>query len=125
MIVVGHSLNGLILPLVAARRPVAALVYLCAFVPLEGKSLSDQFRSSHAADPDLRRAPASPTGTAARTGPTRRPRGAALYPDLTDEDAAWAFAQLRPQAPTSQPSRTRSGCRPCAASRSSAPTTPS
>ena len=46
VIVVGHSLNGLILPLVAARRPVAALVYLCAFLPLEGKSLDDQFRDA-------------------------------------------------------------------------------
>ena len=40
VIVVGHSLNGLVLPLVAARRPVTALVYLCALVPLEGKSLA-------------------------------------------------------------------------------------
>ena len=46
VILVGHSLNGLILPLVAARRPVAALVYLCAFLPLEGKSLDDQFATS-------------------------------------------------------------------------------
>jgi len=32
-IVVGHSLGGLTIPLVAARRRVHQLVYLCAFVP--------------------------------------------------------------------------------------------
>ena len=46
VVVVGHSLSGLVLPLVAARRPVRALVYLCAFVPLDGKSMGDQFRDS-------------------------------------------------------------------------------
>ena len=46
VVVVAHSLNGLVAPLVAARRPVRALVYLAAFVPVEGESMNDQFRSS-------------------------------------------------------------------------------
>jgi pimeloyl-ACP methyl ester carboxylesterase len=46
VVVAGHSLSGLVLPHVAARRPVRALVYLCAFVPLDGKSMGDQFRDS-------------------------------------------------------------------------------
>jgi pimeloyl-ACP methyl ester carboxylesterase len=37
VIVVGHSLAGLVIPLIAARRPVRALVYLCALVPTPGE----------------------------------------------------------------------------------------
>ena len=36
-ILVGHSLGGLTIPLVAARRRVQRLVYLCAFVPRPGR----------------------------------------------------------------------------------------
>ena len=36
----GHSLGGLAITLVAARRPVRHLVYLCAYVPDVGKSLA-------------------------------------------------------------------------------------
>lgn len=35
-VVVGHSLAGHVLPLVAARRPVSRLVFLCAMVPDPG-----------------------------------------------------------------------------------------
>jgi len=38
-IVVGHSLGGLTIPLVAQRRPVRLLVFLCAAVPEIGRSL--------------------------------------------------------------------------------------
>jgi pimeloyl-ACP methyl ester carboxylesterase len=101
VIVVGHSLNGLILPLVNARRPVAAIVYLCALVPLEGKSLADQLADSTL--PILTFPEPPPRDDEGRSQwtdmeATRR----WLYPDLTDADAAWAFGQLRPQTPTSQ-----------------------
>jgi pimeloyl-ACP methyl ester carboxylesterase len=101
VIVVGHSLNGLILPLVAARRPVSALVYLCAFIPVEGQSMNDQFRSSP--EPVLTfEASPEPDGHGRSHWPEEAAARRGLYPDLTDEDAAWAFAQLRAQAPTSQ-----------------------
>ena len=101
VIVVGHSLNGLILPLVAARRPVSALVYLCAFIPVEGQSMNDQFRSSP--EPVLTfEASPEPDGHGRSHWPDEAAARRGLYPDLTDEDAAWAFAQLRPQAPTTQ-----------------------
>ena len=38
LVVVGHSLGGLTIPLVADRRPVRRLVYLCALVPEPGRS---------------------------------------------------------------------------------------
>ena len=39
VVLVGHSLGGVTIPLVAARRPVRALVYLCAFVPTPGEPI--------------------------------------------------------------------------------------
>jgi len=42
VVLVGHSYNGNTIPLVAARRPVSHLVYLCAMVPDIGRSVVDQ-----------------------------------------------------------------------------------
>ena len=100
LVVVGHSLAGLTIPLVAARRPVRRLVYLCAIVPEFGRSLADQV----AADPDLYD-PVTRTHpgrlTAADGTTTLRDAAAArdiFYQDCTPDDVAWAFARLRPQA---------------------------
>jgi pimeloyl-ACP methyl ester carboxylesterase len=41
VVLVGHSLAGNTIPLVAARRPVSRLVYLCALVPQPGRSHSE------------------------------------------------------------------------------------
>jgi pimeloyl-ACP methyl ester carboxylesterase len=41
-ILVGHSMGGLIIPIVAANRPVRRLVFLAAFLPAPGKSANDQ-----------------------------------------------------------------------------------
>jgi len=49
VVVVAHSLAGTTGALVAARRPVRHLVYLCAAVPEGGKSLIDQWQ----AEPDM------------------------------------------------------------------------
>ena len=42
VVLVGHSYGGHTVPLVAARRPLHHLVYLCALVPDVGRSLFDQ-----------------------------------------------------------------------------------
>jgi pimeloyl-ACP methyl ester carboxylesterase len=42
VVVVGHSYAGNTIPLVAARRPLRHLVYLCAMIPDVGRSLADQ-----------------------------------------------------------------------------------
>ena len=39
VVLVGHSLGGVTIPVVAARRPVRGLVYLCAFVPTPGEPI--------------------------------------------------------------------------------------
>jgi pimeloyl-ACP methyl ester carboxylesterase len=42
VVLVGHSYGGNTVPLVAARRPIRHLVYLCAMIPDIGRSLFDQ-----------------------------------------------------------------------------------
>lgn len=42
VVLVGHSYAGNTIPLVAARRPVRHLVYLCAMIPDVGRSLAEQ-----------------------------------------------------------------------------------
>ena len=49
LVLVGHSLAGLIIPLVPARRPVRRLIFLHALLPRPGVSVVDQFR----AEPDM------------------------------------------------------------------------
>jgi pimeloyl-ACP methyl ester carboxylesterase len=44
VVVVAHSLGGATGTLVAARRPVRRLVYLCAAVPQAGRSFYDQWQ---------------------------------------------------------------------------------
>jgi pimeloyl-ACP methyl ester carboxylesterase len=100
LVLVGHSLGGLTIPLVAARRPVRRLIYLCAIVPELGQSLAQQV----AADPSLyhevvRTHPGRLTAPDGTT--TLRDAAAArdvFYHDCTPEDVEWAFARLRPQA---------------------------
>jgi pimeloyl-ACP methyl ester carboxylesterase len=99
VIVVGHSLGGMTIPLVAARRPVRALVYLCALVPIPGASMAEQLR----AEPDTF-VPGYETGLGP-PGADRNRRWAdfavaheTMYGDCTEADARWAFERLRPQS---------------------------
>jgi pimeloyl-ACP methyl ester carboxylesterase len=99
VVLVGHSLAGYTIPLVAARRPVSRLVYLCAVVPIPGRS----FREQLALEPDSL-LPGSEDGVS-EPDELERTRwvdeaGArrALYADCDDEDAHAAFARLRWQA---------------------------
>jgi pimeloyl-ACP methyl ester carboxylesterase len=96
VVVVGHSLGGLTIPRVAAVRPVRALVFLCALVPVPGSSLVDQMRADDGPLPagfgaalqrDARGRSFWPQGTAA----------SGMYPDCSEADARWAAARLRPQ----------------------------
>ncbi|OBB65550.1 alpha/beta fold hydrolase [Mycobacterium sp. 852014-50255_SCH5639931] len=49
VVLVGHSYGGHTIPLVADRRPVSHLVYLCALVPDIGRSVLDQLQD----EPDM------------------------------------------------------------------------
>jgi pimeloyl-ACP methyl ester carboxylesterase len=49
VVAVRHSYGGMVIPSVAARRPVRHLVYVCAGIPDIGRSLADQLRD----EPDM------------------------------------------------------------------------
>jgi pimeloyl-ACP methyl ester carboxylesterase len=99
-IVVGHSLGGLAVPVVAARRPVTRMVFLGAVVPMPGMAYADYL--------------ATPEGLGAVTMPYERaafddqgrtvvPADVArdvFYPDCTDGDVERAVARLTPTAGT-------------------------
>jgi thioesterase domain-containing protein len=94
VVLVGHSLAGLTVPLVAAARPVARLVLLAALLPEPGRSLADQLR----ADKDVLLAAPDLADEALTTS--------VFYTDSDPGTARQAFARLRPQAraPQVQPS---------------------
>ncbi|HEX6583749.1 MAG TPA: alpha/beta hydrolase [Thermoleophilaceae bacterium] len=101
VVVVPHSLGGLVGPVIANRRPLKALVYLNALVPEPGLSFGDQlsaseeqilvFEGGRAVDEQGRSHWPDPEATAR-----------IMYGDLPPEDARWAAERLRPQAQRSQ-----------------------
>jgi pimeloyl-ACP methyl ester carboxylesterase len=98
-LLVGHSLGGNTIPIVAARRPVAHLVYLCAVIPRLGSSLMDQV----ADDPgmvNLGYLPALSEPDAQNRQVWADPALARrhLFADCDDTTAASAIQRLRPQA---------------------------
>jgi pimeloyl-ACP methyl ester carboxylesterase len=101
-IVVGHSLGGLTIPLVPARR----LVFLCALVPRPGLGALEL----RAGEPEPFVAGFAESTVRDELGRSSWPDEATaieqLYPDAPPELARAAFARLRPQArrPSVEPS---------------------
>ena len=101
VVLVPHSLGGLVGPVVAGRRPLTALVYLNALVPEPGLSFGEQlaaseeqvllFEGGREVDQQGRSHWPDPEATAR-----------IMYPDLSPEDARWALGGLRRQAQRSQ-----------------------
>jgi pimeloyl-ACP methyl ester carboxylesterase len=98
VVLVGHSLAGNTVPLVAARRPVSRIVYLCAVVPMPGCSFNEQamrepgtFVTGYAAglsSDDEGRTRWTDEEMARRT----------FYADCDEDDAHRAFERLRAQS---------------------------
>ncbi len=95
VVLVGHSLGGVVVTQAAEQRPdrIATLVYLCAFLPRNGESLIQLAES----DPDglvLPNLVFSKDGVTAtlREGAPRK----AFYGECSEADAAWATARLVP-----------------------------
>jgi pimeloyl-ACP methyl ester carboxylesterase len=42
LVLVGHSTGGLTIPILAARRPVKEMVFLCAAVPVPGEYVAER-----------------------------------------------------------------------------------
>ncbi len=97
VVLVGHSLGGLTIPLVAEARPVRRMVFLCAFLPQPGMSLDQQAGE----ESDMVCAFEAATGAIAHPdGSASVPEGRALelyYPDAAPSLARQAAAHLRRQ----------------------------
>lgn len=99
-ILVGHSMGGIVIAQVAARRPemVTKAVFVAALLPRDGESLLDLIRQQDA--PGVQ--------GAVRSGPEKGttvldPGAAAtLFPDATPKQAAQAMAQMGPQSNRAQ-----------------------
>jgi pimeloyl-ACP methyl ester carboxylesterase len=104
VVLVTHSLGSLVGPVVARRRPLRALVYLCGLIPEPGKSFGEQLEGE--TEPVLLFEGGREVDDEGRShwpdrGATRR----FMYPDLDEPDADWAFDRLRRQARRSQSER--------------------
>lgn len=97
-VVVGHSMSGLVIPLVVSRRPVVRLVFLAAFIPQPGISANEQRR----AEPIDRLPPPSTAewtdlgGGVWTIGPNTARE--LFFHDVGPETARRAYERLRPQA---------------------------
>ncbi|MGH9038533.1 MAG: alpha/beta fold hydrolase [Acidimicrobiia bacterium] len=96
VVMVGHSLGGITIPLVAARRPVARLVFLCALVPEPGRRLDETIRDER---PSPGRGWTDPPVVHEDGSASWEPEAAvaAFYHDCPDDVARWAASQLRRQ----------------------------
>jgi pimeloyl-ACP methyl ester carboxylesterase len=90
LVLVGHSISGLIIPLVASRRLVTRLVFLHSVLPKPGLSLTDQVTAEpQMFNPEMMTVP--PLSWSDEATVTRF-----LLHDCTAEIAREAFARLRP-----------------------------
>jgi pimeloyl-ACP methyl ester carboxylesterase len=96
VVLVGHSLGGLTIPVVAQERRIRAMVYLAPLLPTVGSSFDD----CHAAEPD-RLMPGLGAGQIPSEDGSSvwQPQAAIalMYPDAPPGLADWAAARLRRQ----------------------------
>jgi pimeloyl-ACP methyl ester carboxylesterase len=98
VVLVGHSLGAMTIPLVAARRPVSLMVLLCGVTPnLHGSPWDGvpQMEVPGTFDGLV----SHPDGST--TWPDVASASTAFYGAADPADAAWAFERLRPQNSTS------------------------
>lgn len=95
-VLVGHSAGGYAITTAAQKRPdlVSALVYVCAYVPLPGKTLA-QMRRMAPSQPLMEAVRLSPGRLSFTIDPDLAPEK--FYHDLPPALAAWATARLCPQ----------------------------
>ena len=101
VVLVPHSLGGLVGPVVAKRRPLRALVYVASLVPEPGLSFSEQLSAE--TEPVLLFEGGRMVDEQGRSlWPDADATARIMYSDLSPEDARWAAERLRPQAQKSQ-----------------------
>ncbi|MFI5041576.1 MAG: alpha/beta fold hydrolase [Acidimicrobiales bacterium] len=103
VVIVGHSLGSLTIPVVASHRPVRRMVFLCSVPTGPGaavaKSLAEMVTPEFLAAPRYH----DVDGTEMLSNQAFR---ALFFHDCSEADAWWAIAHLRPQAsrPLTSPS---------------------
>jgi pimeloyl-ACP methyl ester carboxylesterase len=98
---VGHSLAGLTIPLVASRRPLRRLIYLCALVPVPGRSFLDQREiDTDMLFPEYLAGMSDPDAQGRRRWVDGELAREVLYADCDDHSATEGVERLRPQAQT-------------------------
>ena len=97
LVVVGHSLGGLTIPLVAAARPVGRLVFLAAFIPFPARPFTDQFGEEGMFPPSSEASWPLTDEDGLMRWPAERMLPA-LCPDCPPDVAAWAGRMARRQS---------------------------
>jgi pimeloyl-ACP methyl ester carboxylesterase len=94
VVLVAHSLGAMTIPIIAARRPVKAMVFVCGVIPLVGGKPWDEGPSMEApgVTSSLVRA-----DDGAMSWPDLESARAAMYHTSSSADAEWCFSKLRPQ----------------------------
>ncbi|MCT7657782.1 alpha/beta fold hydrolase [Mycobacterium deserti] len=99
LILVGHSLAGQTIPLVAARQSVRRVVYLCALLPVPGIALAQQMAEDESMlNPDYAMGLSEKDIHGRRTWVDEEVACRHLFGDCDDDTASAAFARLCPQA---------------------------
>jgi pimeloyl-ACP methyl ester carboxylesterase len=95
VVLVGHSMGGLVIPHVARARPVARLVFICAMfdgnLPAGPPGLEIPLFDRPRFDGSLLTIDDGLTRISAEGA------AAAFFPDCAPDDVAWAVGKLRPQ----------------------------
>jgi pimeloyl-ACP methyl ester carboxylesterase len=106
LVLVGHSLAGGVVPVVATRTPVTRLVLLCAAPPIPGTSLDESLGDvPDLTDPQALRFRDSIDAHGRYVWPDFETARLAMYADCDEPAARLAYERLRPQAtkPFSEP----------------------
>jgi pimeloyl-ACP methyl ester carboxylesterase len=98
LVVVGHSLAGLTIPLVPTRQRVSRLVYLCALVPVPGSSFMDQLATEDMLHLGYVAGLSAPDSDGRRGWADEGLARDFMYADCDPEATKQAVARLRPQA---------------------------
>ncbi|HVM66781.1 MAG TPA: alpha/beta fold hydrolase [Acidimicrobiales bacterium] len=95
VVLVGHSLGSLTIPVVAARQPVQHMVFLCSVPTGPGPAIAEGLEGM--VTPEFASAPRfhDANGTEMMANPAARQL---FFHDCDEVDAWWAVGHLRPQA---------------------------
>jgi pimeloyl-ACP methyl ester carboxylesterase len=99
LVLVGHSMGGQTVPLVAARRQTRRLVYLCGVPPTPGRPFAEQMaKESEMLNTDYTRGLSEKDSEGRRSWVDEELLRYHVLGDCDDPTASDAFARLRPQS---------------------------